>query len=612
MSVSVPDVTPRSRADDSPLAIMVLVAALLAVVGLVLVLWLPFLPHPASSMERYAPLAHGAAFSFRVTQPDGKITYRSRNIERTGANENAGELPLAVFTAMVDAAGIDILQLGAAEALNALAQFELVQIRDTDYDAAGNLLARSRQYVLVKPEMLAQVGVDEIGINPPLPLLPTGDASESVVGKLNDTVPFSVTQQIDRRGAFNSALGAFPDCIQVSSETRVNDAPITSTSWYCAGVGLVHDTTTDASGTTTHELIAAHVSGFIRGSAPIFITTGEGATLQQSFDQPLSADVKPRLNYKEPTSSQGITTAVLPLPDKLLYGTYSGALVALDPSAAKEIWRFQTGSPVYSTPIVANGIAYFGSADKHVYAVRAQDGAFVWAFPTRDVVSASPAAAQGTVYVASEDGNLYALDADTGKPRWSFSSPGPLVASPVVAGDRVLATNDDGALYALNPETGHVIWSFAANGAITAPVTVVGAKVYFGAYDETVYALNLQDGTLIWSHNLGDTVENAVVVRDGRAYVVLPSEIFALDAATGSSVWRYASADSLVGAPLLLGNQLWALAGGALVQLDAQTGARVQEIPASESTVNAGLSTDGREIFVGFFDGNLKSLGGAP
>ena len=56
-----------------------------------------------------------------------------------------------------------------------------------------------------------------------------------------------------------------------------------------------------------------------------------------------------------------------------------------------------------STPTVANGLVYVGSADFKVYALNASTGSKVWSFTTGDLVWSSPVVANGVVYVASDE-----------------------------------------------------------------------------------------------------------------------------------------------------------------------------------------------------------------
>jgi outer membrane protein assembly factor BamB len=493
-------------------------------------------------------------------------------------------------------------------ALEILSRYDILQLNDVESDARGNAVRNSALLALLINNQIAQFAVDQISITPPIPLIPS--ASQTVTGTLNSQIPYTMSQEILEQGRYTTALGEFGDCILVGSALTINEQVTTSRTRYCAGVGEVADETTDANGTRHSEIVAASVGDFVRGSSPVVPKTDENASLQRIFPEELQGNVVRVLDYKEPPESRGITTNVLPLDGTLLYGTASGALVAFDRAGERELWRFQTGDSIFSTPVVSNGIAYFASADKKFYAVRVSDGAFVWAFPMQDVATASPAARGDTVYVASEDRHVYALDADTGLLRWQFQSGSPFVAAPVLDGEQLIVSNDDGGVFALNAATGAVNWDFAAEKAITGAVQVQAGVVYVGSFDQHVYALNAESGEMLWSQTVLDNVAEPVLVRGERVYVGLYEEVVALDTRSGASIWRYDNANSVYGAPILLGDQVWILGSGNLIALDASTGKVVQDVPTSDSGVFTGISSDGNEIYAGFFDGQLLSFAG--
>lgn len=82
-------------------------------------------------------------------------------------------------------------------------------------------------------------------------------------------------------------------------------------------------------------------------------------------------------------------------------------LSAGQPTSAK--WTFQTGGPVYSSPVVAGNRVYFGSEDHWLYCLNAETGAKLWAMKTGDKIIASPVVANGKVYIVSLDGKLYCI-----------------------------------------------------------------------------------------------------------------------------------------------------------------------------------------------------------
>ena len=78
------------------------------------------------------------------------------------------------------------------------------------------------------------------------------------------------------------------------------------------------------------------------------------------------------------------------------------------------VWEFETGDDVDSSPTVADGTVFVGSADNNVYALDARDGTERWTYETGSGVRSSPTVVNGTVFVGSgpvESGAVYALDA---------------------------------------------------------------------------------------------------------------------------------------------------------------------------------------------------------
>ncbi len=52
------------------------------------------------------------------------------------------------------------------------------------------------------------------------------------------------------------------------------------------------------------------------------------------------------------------------------FGSYDRHLYAVDIKTGQEKWRFKTGAGIPSSPAISGGIVYFGSSDGHLYAVK--------------------------------------------------------------------------------------------------------------------------------------------------------------------------------------------------------------------------------------------------
>ena len=95
-----------------------------------------------------------------------------------------------------------------------------------------------------------------------------------------------------------------------------------------------------------------------------------------------------------------------------------GFLVAFDADTGKELWRFRSGV-TESSPLLVDGVVYFGSWDRKIYAIDARTRKVRWTHETGDKIKGGAAYDRGSVFVGSYDGKVYALDARTGKLRWA-------------------------------------------------------------------------------------------------------------------------------------------------------------------------------------------------
>jgi outer membrane protein assembly factor BamB len=86
-----------------------------------------------------------------------------------------------------------------------------------------------------------------------------------------------------------------------------------------------------------------------------------------------------------------------------------------------EVWRFETGAPIRSSPLLAQGLLIFGSGDGHLYALDQERGKEMWRFPQEESLAAiysTPWVAQETLYFTSYEGKVYALRVEDGSPLW--------------------------------------------------------------------------------------------------------------------------------------------------------------------------------------------------
>ena len=257
------------------------------------------------------------------------------------------------------------------------------------------------------------------------------------------------------------------------------------------------------------------------------------------------------------------------------FGAYDGSFYAVDAAAGQLKWKFHTGGErrfegkhlhgsqpadevmpdpfdcYLSSPVVWNGVVYFGSGDGNVYALNAASGAVNWKFKTGDVVHASPAIAGGTVFIGSWDSYFYALDAATGKEKWRFKTGEDhdtynqvgIQSSAAVMDGVVYFGCRDSDLYAVDAATGQKKWAFPTNGSwvITSPA-VENGKVYFATSDSGLfYELDAKNGGVVFSLKFqGWTTFSSPAIAKDMLYVGSSAgRLNAIDLKNQKAAWAF-------------------------------------------------------------------------
>ena len=161
-------------------------------------------------------------------------------------------------------------------------------------------------------------------------------------------------------------------------------------------------------------------------------------------------------------------------------GNYTPVAGTTGPVVTK-LWSYATGdNSGDSSPVVANGIVYIGSADYNFYALNTMTGAVVWTNTSNYDIQSTPAVANGTVYFTSVLSNLYALNATTGAEIWTNNTGSHYIySSPTVANNTVYFA-DDTYLHALDATTGVQRWSKNIGGGNSIPAIANDVLYYSG------------------------------------------------------------------------------------------------------------------------------------
>ena len=153
----------------------------------------------------------------------------------------------------------------------------------------------------------------------------------------------------------------------------------------------------------------------------------------------------------------------------------------------------------------------------------------------------------GIAYVGSDNDTLYALKSSNGAVQWHYTAGSSVEVATVVGG--VVYAYAGSSLLSLNAASGALLWQHQMNRNIT-DVIVVGSVVYADTSAEqnspTMYALNIASGTELWHYTANSISPGLLAVGDGNVYYMQVAGIgmnasetmLALSASDGHVLWH--------------------------------------------------------------------------
>lgn len=275
------------------------------------------------------------------------------------------------------------------------------------------------------------------------------------------------------------------------------------------------------------------------------------------------------------------------------------------------IWEISEGGSMCCTPLIHDGILYFGCCNFNIYAIDVRTGELIWKFKTFGIVfESSPVYWEGMIFAGSYDHNMYALDAKSGELRWKFESRDKINSMPFIYCGKIYFASKDQNVYCLDARGGSLIWKYQTQDEIASSPIVHKEKVYIGSFDKNFYCLDAARGTLIWKFATQGEVyhPNRPLIHNGIVYFTsFDNNLYAVTADEGNLVWKLKTAEfGNAYAPILYDEKLYLVTrdGNLLaITLDGKidwkfSRMHVPSIPAFKD----------KRIYVGFEDYNLYCL----
>lgn len=175
-------------------------------------------------------------------------------------------------------------------------------------------------------------------------------------------------------------------------------------------------------------------------------------------------------------------------------------------------WRLKTSAPIFSSPVISNGVAYFGGLDSVLYAVDVKTGDMKWKIKTGGEIRSTVVVSGDDLYLMGGNGVLSCLDKTNGKSRWRkiFDNTALFISerkydfadyfhsSPVVSDGVIYLGSGSNFIQAIDANNGDIKWTYQAGDIVHTRIAIEGHLLYAGCFDGFLYALHIDDGSLAW------------------------------------------------------------------------------------------------------------------
>ena len=243
------------------------------------------------------------------------------------------------------------------------------------------------------------------------------------------------------------------------------------------------------------------------------------------------------------------------LHDNVLYvAEPHGRVRAYDASTGRRQWgRNLKDTEIEGGTGYADGRVLLGTRSGAVIALNAKDGATLWSSTVSSEVLAPPRGSAGVVVVQTVDGSIFGLDASSGKRLWMQEHAVPSLSlrgtsTPLIVENVVVTGLANGKIAAYRLADGHQLWEIPVSQPhgrnelarltdVDTPPVVSGGTLYADAYHGKLVAFNLASGRIQWSRDVSAYAGMAVDANN----VYISDEygnVMAFDLATGASVWK--------------------------------------------------------------------------
>ena len=239
-------------------------------------------------------------------------------------------------------------------------------------------------------------------------------------------------------------------------------------------------------------------------------------------------------------------------------------IYAINVATGELVWKFKTGGPSMSTPLVHNSRIYFGSSNGYFYCLDLK-GNLAWKKNTGSTVVSSAIGIGGRIFIGNGLGYFFCFS-DTGEELWKYRTGDGIVAVSSAINDLVFTSSYDKHIYAFDIN-GNMKWKFATGERTSASLIMENGKrvfsntirswdkmpyaknplLYCASYDNNIYCLDTL-GKVVWKFNCGTSVPVGIGGDNNSIYAgTVNGTFFSIDAINGLENWTFRTGGMITG-----------------------------------------------------------------
>lgn len=206
------------------------------------------------------------------------------------------------------------------------------------------------------------------------------------------------------------------------------------------------------------------------------------------------------------------------------------------------------------SPVVLDGIVYVADVSGTLHALALDTGKEVWSYDAGAAIRTTPAVADGAAYLTTDAGELQAIDLIKHRLLWKIGGAAPTTV-PTVDGETVYVGLASGRFQAVSTADGREQWHVEVAG--DASLNALSGRTAFvsSTASDRMYAIDLANKRVRWETQLGGKPVTVPAIAGENAgfanqtvYTIVDGgtsggRVIALHAITGALAWRWDAPD---------------------------------------------------------------------